>query len=209
MQNKHIVERLIIYNRALKELRRGGAVQITSESLGDILSKTSSQIRRDLSEVGKKGKPGVGYVVDELIDSLDQILGLHKKWGLVLVGAGNLGRALFYYPGFKKEGFQFRAVIDSDPGKKDRDWSGVKITGPGDLKKEIAQKQIDIGVIAVPSSAAQDVAWDLVSSGVKAILNFAPVSLDLPESVFLRDADLAMDMENLSCFLNRRKENES
>ncbi len=201
MLNKHTIERLVVYNRVLKDLRVRNISQITSEQLGERLSKTSSQIRRDLSEVGKKGRPGVGYFVEELIDSLDEVLGLKRKWGLALIGAGNLGRALFYYPGFKKEGYEFRAVIDADPSKIGRNWSGVTITSPDTLKKLVREKNIDMGVIAVPSEAASEVAGTLVGAGVKAVLNFAPVPLDLPEDVYLRHTDLAMDMENLSCHL--------
>ncbi len=205
MYNKHIVERLIIYNRVLKELSRAGIKRVTSAMLAEKLSKTSSQIRRDFSEVGKKGKPGVGYNVEELVQALDRDLGLNRKWGVALVGAGNLGRALFYYPGFKKEGFEFRAVFDSDPSKVGKVWSGIRIASTRDFKKKIKKKNIEIGIIAVPASGAPEVAKGIIGAGVKALLNFAPVTLDLPSDIYLRYADLAMDMENLSCYLSEKK----
>jgi redox-sensing transcriptional repressor len=198
MISKHTVERLIIYNRVLKDLFSRGEMWATSNRIARILSKTSAQVRRDLSFLGKKGKTGVGYNIKGLINDLDRVLGLKNTWAVMLVGAGNLGRALFFYPGFKREGFEFKAIIDNDPKKIGRKWGGTKIDSLKDLKKMAMQKKINIAIIAVPENAAQDVADSLLQAKVEEILNFAPVALSVPKNVNVRHADLALELVNLS-----------
>lgn len=206
MLSKPTVERLVVYNRILKKLDREGQKWITSKKIADVLSRTSAQVRRDLSFLGKKGKTGVGYKIKDLIKELDKVLGLNTEWGLVLIGAGNLGRALFYYPGFRREGFEFRVVIDSDPKKIGKKWSGVTIKSIEKLKKSIDKKDVCIALLAVPAGAAQKVTEDLVDAGIKEILNFAPVTLNVPEDVNVRYVDLALELENISCnIVNKSK----
>ncbi|MFH1415287.1 MAG: redox-sensing transcriptional repressor Rex [Elusimicrobiota bacterium] len=205
MLNDHTVERLIIYNRILKNLYKNGQKLVTSKAIAQVLSNTSAQVRRDLSSLGRKGKTGVGYDIGKLIDDIDGVLGLNRKWGLLLVGAGNLGRALFYYPGFRREGFEFRMIVDKDPRKIGKKWSGVEINSSTALRRKIRNKQIDIAVISVPADRAQEVAERVVSSGVNEIMNFAPVTLNVPEGVNVRYVDLALELENLSYQLAVRK----
>lgn len=205
MTNKHTVERLIIYNRVLKELLKNKVEWVTSKKIGELIFRTPAQVRRDLSSLGKKGKPGVGYESSNLIKELDRVLGLNKTWGVILVGAGNLGRALFHYPGFKREGFEFRVVVDNNSMKIAKKWKDVRINPAKDIKRKIKQKNISIAIIAVPESSAQQVADVLIEAGIKEILNFAPVTLNVDKDVNVRYADLALDLENLSYHLSYKK----
>lgn len=207
MLNKATVERLIIYNRVIKELHSRGEKWVTSTGIAEVLSKTPAQVRKDISSLGPKGKRGVGYNIEKLIRDLDKALGLNGRYRLALVGAGNLGRALIGYPGFKREGFICRMIVDSDPQKIGKEISGIKVESPERLSKKLEKKGIDIAVIAVPGSAAQDVADKVVEGGIKEILNFAPVNINAPEDINIRYVDLALELENLAYSLNYRKKN--
>jgi len=203
--SKYTIERLILYNRTLKSLRRQGQEWVTSEKIARLLSRNPAQVRKDISILGCKGKTGVGYNINKLIDEIENELGLKHEWRILLMGAGNLGRALFYYPGFKRQGFKFQMVMDSDKRKIGRKWSGIKITSPDNLKQKIKKEGINIAILAVPENAAQEVAEKLVGAGITEILNFAPVSLNLPDYVNISYADLTLKLENLSYHLSRKK----
>jgi redox-sensing transcriptional repressor len=205
MLNKAAVERLIIYNRVIKELRSKGEKWVTSTDIAEVLSKTPAQVRKDISSLGPKGKRGVGYNIKSLIRDLDKALGLNAGYNLALVGAGNLGRALIGYPGFKREGFICGLIIDSDPEKIGTKISGIKVESPEKLSQKIKKNSIDIVVIAVPAPAAQDVADKVIEGGIKEILNFAPVTINAPDDVNIRYVDLALELENLAYSLNYRK----
>ncbi|MGM0441478.1 MAG: redox-sensing transcriptional repressor Rex [Elusimicrobiota bacterium] len=205
MLNKFIVERLILYNRICKDFSKAGKKWVTSRDIAEVLSKTSAQVRRDLSKLGKKGKPGVGYKIDELVMEINKLLGLDRHWNIVLVGAGNLGRALFFYPGFKREGFNFKMIVDSNPDKIGEKWKGIEITPVANLVQDINKKDIDIAIIAVPSASAQEVCDKVVRAGIREILNFAPCNLNVSDDVEIRYADLALELQNLSYTLKSRK----
>jgi len=205
MLNKHTIARLIIYNRILKDLYRNGRKNVTSNVIAKVLSKTPAQVRRDLSNLGRRGKPGVGYDIKNLIDNIDGILGLKRTWGVMLIGAGNLGRALLYYPGFKREGFEFRIVVDNDIKKIGKKLNGIVVSSPRTLKNKIKQNNIKIAIIAVPEEVAQRVTDKITDTGIREILNFAPVTLNVPDNVNVRYADLALELENLSYYLSMRK----
>lgn len=205
MLNKFVVERLILYSRICKDFSRDGKQWVTSRDIADVLSKTPAQVRRDLSELGKKGKPGVGYKISDLVMEINNLLGLNRRWNIALVGAGNLGRALFYYPGFKREGFDFKMIVDNDTDKVGKKWKNIEITPVSDLMQNLNKKEIDIVILAVPVSAAQEVCEKVVEAGIKEILNFAPASLNVPEDVEVRNADLALELQNLSYTLKSRK----
>jgi redox-sensing transcriptional repressor len=207
MLNKATVERLIIYNRVIKELKAQGEKWVTSTDIARALSKTPSQVRRDISSLGRKGKRGVGYNIKKLINDLDSVLGLNDEHCVALIGAGNLGRALIGYPGFKREGFICRLIIDNDPEKIGSKISGIKVESSEGLAKKVARKKIAIAVITVPAEAAQKVVDSAVAGGIKEILNFAPVTIKVPEGVNIRYVDLALEMENLAYSLNYRKKN--
>jgi redox-sensing transcriptional repressor len=195
------VARLCSYNRALDELDREGAEIISSDELGERTGYNAAQIRKDLSCFGEFGKVGRGYYVKELKEAISQILGIHRTWNVALVGAGNLGSALLAYPGFRERGFKIVAVFDNDLRKIGKKWEDVTLQDISEMSEKIKEQDIQIGIIAVPAEVAQQVADMLVFSGIRAILNFAPARIVVPEGVELRTAELSSELECLSYFL--------
>ncbi len=194
------VGRLSLYLRELEALFRQEKQTISSRQLGQLLGLTDAQVRKDLAYFGQFGHPGIGYRVDELIARIRGILGTDRGWNALLVGAGNLGRALLSYRGFAQKGFQIVAVFDSDPAKIgrpiDRE-SRLEILSAERMEQVVRDLNVQIGIIAVPAAAAQKVAEDLIAAGIKGILNFAPASLSVPETVALATVDLALCLEQL------------
>ncbi len=196
-----VVSRFSLYLRYLERIEQEGVYLITSSQVAQALQLTAPQVRRDLSYLGQFGVAGVGYNVNRLISTLKKILGLNKKWPVVLVGAGNLGAALFSYSGFRRRGFEIVAIFDRDTNKIGTRWADIAILDIDRLTETVNQKGVKIGVIAVPHYAAQQVADRLVSSGVKAILNFSPGKISVPEDVKLQNVDVTTELETLSWFL--------
>jgi len=199
-----VVPRLSTYNRVLDKLDREGVEIISSEELGERTGYSAAQIRKDLSFFGEFGQVGKGYYVKELKDAISQILGLDRTWNVALVGAGNLGSALLAYPEFRERGFKIVAVFDNDLRKTGKKWEDVVLHDTSEIEEKVKERDIQIGIIAVPAEAAQQVANMLVFSGVKAILNFAPVRILVPEDVELRSAELSSELECLSYFLTNQ-----
>ena len=196
------VRRLSLYLRELEAFARKGRRTISSKQLGQSLGLTDAQVRKDLAYFGQFGHPGIGYRVDDQIAQVRRILGTDRVWNVLLVGAGNLGRALLAYRGFEKKGFRMVAVFDSDPAKIGRK-CGLLTTQPmSELAATIQAQGIRLGIIAVPADHAQEVADQLVAAGIRGILNFAPVSLNVPPSVGLTAVDLAVQLEQLSFIVN-------
>jgi redox-sensing transcriptional repressor len=192
------VGRLSLYLRRLEELRREGAVKVASGPLGSSLGITGAQVRRDLAALGNLGHPGVGYPTQELITAIRRTLGLDRSWGVALVGVGNLGRALLRYRGFQQQGFRFVALFDLDPTKVGQWVEGLEVHAPKEMSAVIRVTDAELGLVAVPSDAAQAVADALVAAGIRGILNFAPVVLQLPPSVSRVAVDLAVQLEQLA-----------
>jgi redox-sensing transcriptional repressor len=200
------VARLSLYVRELTRLNAQRVEFVSSRRLAQQLGLTDAQVRRDLSYFGQFGTSGRGYEVERLHGRLTSILGVAgRTWNVALAGVGNLGSALLAYGGFKERGFTFRAAIDADHGKIGRTICGVPISPPQQLGALIKKHQIRIGLIAVPVEAAQAVCDQFVRSGVRAIVNFAPVRLEVPSSVWLRVVDLAVELETLAFYLARTK----
>ncbi|MEZ4397984.1 MAG: redox-sensing transcriptional repressor Rex [Candidatus Krumholzibacteriia bacterium] len=197
------VRRLSNYFRILEDLEREGVETVSSDTLADRYGTTSAQVRKDFSSFGSFGRRGLGYQVRGLRDSIGQILGIDRGWRLVLVGAGNLGHALFHYEEFRRQNFTIVAIFDSNPDLAGSNWSGVPILPMEEMRRVVEERDAAIGVIAVPAAAGQDVADRLVAAGVKAILNFAPVKLKEPESVFIRNVNLSIALESLSYSLSK------
>lgn len=200
IEKKHIpattVYRLSQYYRALLEHSPGG--YISSGELAGLSGLNSAIVRRDLSYFGRFGVPGRGYRVAELKDKILKILGIDRQWRMALIGAGNLGRALLRYGGFRDRGFNFVAVFDSDPGKTGKKAGGMEIKSPSRLKAEAKKLGINMAVITVPSGSAEDVVRRVVDSGIEAILNFAPAKTDVPADVSIVDIDIGIELERLS-----------
>jgi redox-sensing transcriptional repressor len=196
--------RLSVYLRCLNELEDTGIRTISSQALAEQFHLNAAQIRKDLAYFGEFGVRGVGYYVRDLRRHLRQILGLDRKLRVAIIGAGNLGLALADYPGFRQEGFEIAALFDNQRekvGQQSR--GGVPIHDIADLKKSVRREGIRIAVLAVPAAAAQRVADIVVAAGIKAILNFSPGTLQVPDDVKLKSVDLTVSLESLSFYLAR------
>jgi redox-sensing transcriptional repressor len=196
------VRRLSLYLRQLEAFKRKDRRTISSKQLGESLGLTDAQVRKDLAYFGQFGHPGIGYRVDDLIGQVKRILGTDKTWNVLLVGAGNLGRALLAYKGFDVKGFRLAAVFDNDPGQIGRKHGPFLIQSMTDLQPTIQKQNIRLAIVAVPADHAQEVANQLVKAGVRGILNFAPVSLTVPPDIALNSVDLAVQLEQLSFQVN-------
>jgi len=196
------VRRLSLYLRQLEAFRRANRRTVSSKQLGESLSLTDAQVRKDLAYFGQFGHPGIGYRVEDLIGQVKRILGTDRVWNVLLVGAGNLGRALMAYQGFERKGFKLVAVFDADAALAGQTL-GPFVTRPmTELAATVQAQTIRLAIMAVPADAAQGVADQLVAAGVRGILNFAPVSITLPPDVALTGVDLAVQLEQLSFQVN-------
>lgn len=207
MKSKRISElttkRLSVYLRCLQNLERNGIQTVASRSLAEQFHLNSAQIRKDLAYFGEFGVRGVGYHVSHLAQHLTKILGLNTLHRVCICGAGNLGSALSEYAGFNTEGFRIVALFDSDPRKVGTtSKSGVPIYDIKKLKPLARRENVDIAVVTVPAEAAQKVVDMICETGVKAILNFAPVRLRVNSSVKLKSVDLKVSLESLSYYLS-------
>jgi len=195
------IVRLSIYNRTLHKLEREGVEIISSFEMGDKIGYSATQIRKDLCFFGDFGETGKGYYVRDLIDAISRILGVDRKWDVALVGAGNLGSALLSYPEFREREFNIVAVFDNDPCKIGKRLENIGIQDISELPKTVKELNIRIGIITVPAQVSQGIANLLTSSGVRAILNFAPSVITVPEGVKLRNTDPCSELECLTYFL--------
>ena len=198
------VRRLSLYLRFLEEFEGQGVETVSSGALASRGGTTSAQVRKDLSFFGSFGKRGLGYPVPELADRLREILGLKQRYQVGMIGAGKIGSALVQYRGFKQRGFDIVAIFDSDPAKIGRQWNGLTIQDIATLEAEFARRPLDMAVLVTPAEAAQPVTDRLVALGVKAVLNFAPVQLVVPDDVVVKTVNLALELETLSYALANR-----
>lgn len=195
---KAVVSRLSLYLRELQHLLRNGDLTTNSTQLGQLLGFTDAQVRKDLAYFGQFGYPGIGYRCEELVAAIKKILGTDRQWPVALVGAGNLGRALIGYRGFGHQGFRVVAAFDVDSQKIGSDIDGVPVFHLRDIQTVARERGAKLGVVAVPAPFAQEVADQLVLAGMVGILNFAPVTLNLPPTVHMVAVDLAIELEQLS-----------
>lgn len=202
--------RLSVYLRCLNTLDAAGVKTVSSRTLAEQFHLNAAQIRKDLAYFGEFGVRGVGYYVRELKRHLRVILGLDRTVRVAILGAGNLGLALADYPGFRQEGFEIAALFDAERskvGRKSR--GGVRILDMAEFRKIVKRESIDIVVLAVPASAAQEVTNTAVAAGIRAILNFSPGTLKVPPGVKLKNVDLTVSLESLSFFLARGESGDS
>ena len=198
------VRRLSIYLRFLEEFEVQGSTTVSSEELARRGGTTSAQVRKDLSFFGSFGKRGLGYSVPELSTALRDILGLAREWRVVIVGAGKIGAALAQYRGFRQRGFNILAVYDSNPEKIGRTLEGIEIRDIDRFEQDVDRDRPEIAVIAIPGEGAQEVLDRIVRTGIKAVLNFAPVQLHAPADVTVKAVNMAMELEGLSFALTNR-----
>ena len=196
-----VILRLPLYVRVLTQLREEGVEVVSSRELGERLGVTPAQIRKDLSYFGRFGKQGRGYNVGYLVGELREVLGLDKEWHTAVVGVGRLGRAIINYPGFGPEGFKVVCAFDADPTAVGTSVGGVTVRAMAELEYAIGEERIDIAIVAVPAAHAQEVIDVLVKSGVRAILNYAPIAPRAPDSVRVRSIDPVLAMQTMTYHL--------
>lgn len=192
------VRRLSLYLRQLEDFERKARRTISSKQLGESLRLTDAQVRKDLAYFGQFGHPGIGYRVQDLIVELRRILGTDKTWSVVLVGAGNIGRAMSGYRGFDRKGFRLVAVFDNDQTKVGRKLGPFTIQSLSQMAETVRHQSVRLAILAVPADNAQQVADELIEAGVRGLLNFAPVSLSVPRDVALQTVDMAVQLEQLA-----------
>ena len=200
------VHRFSLYLRHLQRFVREGVQTVSSSQLGEALGITDAQVRKDLAYLGNLGQPGIGYPAQELIAALRQRLGIDRPWATVIVGIGNLARALLRHRGFEQQGFRFVALFDADAKKVGQAVDGLEIYGMAQMAEVVSRLGAELGVVAVPAEAAQGVANALVAAGIRGILNFAPTVLRLPPEVSLVAVDLAVQMEQLAFLVHLNEE---
>jgi len=205
---KAVINRLSLYQRELQHLLRTGEETISSSRLGSLLGFTDAQVRKDLAYFGHFGQPGIGYRCEELIGAIRRILGTDHDWPVAMVGVGNLGRALLGYKGFAQQGFNIAAAFDVDVAKVGDRIEDVPIYHVDELETVVRDRLIRLGMITVPAAAAQSVADRLVSAGIEGIVNFAPVTINLPGQVNIVGVDLAIELEQVTFAVANRPSND-
>lgn len=201
-----VISRLPVYYRLLARIKTEGRAVVSSQELGDALGVTPAQIRKDLSYFGRFGKQGRGYSVQRLIDELRQILGLDRRWSMVLVGIGQLGRAIISYDGFAPQGFEITSLYDADPKTIDTVVGGLTVRDVKQLESDLITAPPEIGVVAVPADYAQEVIDALVRSGIRAILSYAPRAVQVPPQIQLQQIDPVISLQSITYHLTRDNE---
>jgi redox-sensing transcriptional repressor len=190
--------RLSVYSRYLKQLEKNGLTTVSSGTIAEGVDGSPAQVRKDLAYFGEFGTRGVGYNVSDLNRYITKILGIDTKWNVIIVGAGNLGSALSQYKGFEERGFNVVALFDNDPKLIGQKSGAIPVCNVSGMPDFIRKNNIQIGLIAVPAPYAQDIVDAMVAAGVKAVLNFAPRVISVPDDVEYRNVDLAVNMEVLT-----------
>lgn len=198
------MQRLSIYLRELERLASQDRATVSSRHLGTASGATDAQVRKDLGFIGYAGQPGVGYVIEDLIEAIREAIGVHRAWRAAIVGAGNIGRALTAYRRFQEEGFVIAAVFDQSSAVVGRQVAGMPVQPMEAMPRAIRDGAIDIGIIAVPPEQAQRVADALVAAGVRGILNFAPTRLQVADRVATVDVDFRAALERLAMEVSER-----
>ena len=198
-----VIGRLPRYFRYLGELKDEGVERISSQDLSELMKVTASQIRQDFNNFGGFGQQGYGYNVEYLYNEIGKILGLDQQHNFIIVGAGNLGRALGNYMNFERRGFIFKGMFDQNPELVGRDVRGVRVLPMESLEHFIRENEIEIAVLTIPKTSAEDVAEQLVKYGIKGIWNFAHVDLNVPEGVQVENVHLSDSLMKLSYNINR------
>ncbi len=196
-----VIDRLPVYTRTLALLTRQGREVVSSQELGIQLGVTPAQIRKDLSYFGRFGKQGRGYNVKHLLEELRQILGLTRPWSMALVGVGKLGQAIVAYDGFVPQGFRIVEAFDADPKLVGTKVNDLVVKSVESLPEVLRGQEIEIGIVAVPAASAQQVIDMLVASGVKGILNYAPIAPQVPPHVRIKDIDPVLSLQSMTYYV--------
>jgi len=196
-----IIGRLPIYLRALQQLADKDVLNTSSQELGEMIGISAAQIRKDISQFGEFGKQGTGYSIPFLVERLRDILQVDRVWDMAIVGMGDIGHALARYNGFTNRGFRVIMVFDNDPNKIGQEAGEFKIFSTAVIAEKIKQQKIKIAVLTVPASAAQETADQLVKAGIKAILNYAPISINVPDDVHVQYIDPVTHLQRMTYYL--------
>jgi redox-sensing transcriptional repressor len=196
-----IIGRLPIYLRALQHMADRGLQSTSSQELGEIIGISAAQIRKDISQFGEFGKQGTGYSIPFLIERLRDILKVDRVWDVIIVGMGDMGHALARYNGFVNRGFQVTMLFDNDPNKVGQIVNNLEIFSTNTMMEKVKQNRIKVAMLTVPASAAQEVADQLVKAGVKSILNYAPIHLNVPPEVRVQHIDPATHLQRMTFYL--------
>ncbi len=197
-----IIGRLPVYLRALQQLSEKGILTTSSQELGEIIGISAAQIRKDISQFGEFGKQGTGYSVPFLIERLRDILKVNRVWEVVIIGMGDIGHALARYNGFTNRGFHINMVFDNDPQKVGQKAGEYEILDTAVMAEKIKQNKIKIAMLTVPAAFAQEMTDQLVKAGIKAILNYAPTSLNVPSHVHVQYIDPATHLQRMTYYLD-------
>jgi len=200
---KKTIYRLSIYSRCLQRLHENGMETVSSNSLAQVANVKPSQLRKDLAHFGQLGTRGLGYPVELLLETIRDVLGRATLQPVILVGVGNLGRALLHYDGFKKEGFEVLSAFDINPEVIDEKDLPVQVRHDSEMIDFITKHRVRMAILCVPAQFGQEVANKLVSAGVQGILNFSPTILKVPDHVIITRVDLAIELESLSYFIDQ------
>lgn len=198
-----VISRLPRYFRYLGELKDAGVERISSHDLSELMKVTASQIRQDFNNFGGFGQQGYGYNVEYLYTEIGKILGLDRKYNFIIVGAGNLGRALGNYLNFEKRGFIFQGIFDENPQLIGQDVRGIKVKSVEDMEQFVRENDIAIAVLTIPKTSAASIADKLAANGIRAIWNFAHVDLNLPDNIQVENVHLSDSIMKLSYNINR------
>ncbi|MCL5428403.1 MAG: redox-sensing transcriptional repressor Rex [Chloroflexi bacterium] len=198
-----VISRLPTYLRALLQMSQEGRQVTSSQELGERLGISAAQIRKDLSQFGEFGKQGTGYNIEFLANQVKEILNVNRVWDVAIVGAGDIGRALAGYNGFSERGFRIKMIFDNKPEKIGTSAGGFVIKDSKTMKEEILAAGIKMAMIAVPATHAQGVADQLVEAGVKAILSYAPVNLNVPAGVRVQNIDPSIHLQRMTYYLEQ------
>lgn len=198
-----VIRRLPLYARSLRYLLREGVSSVSSQELGERINVTAAQIRKDLSYFGEFGKQGIGYDVEKLLKHIERILGLTHEWPVVLVGVGYLGQAIARYEGFHSKGLRIVGLFDSDQDKIGQTVANMEILDDSRITAVVREHGVKLAIVAVPAVRAQDVTDMLVAAGVRAILNYAPIIVQVPEGVWVRYIDPVAVLHSMTYYLAR------
>ncbi len=196
-----IITRLPVYLRALQHMADNGIKTTSSQEMGERVSISAAQIRKDISQFGEFGKQGTGYSIAYLIDKLREILKVDRMWDVIIIGAGDMGHALARYQGFSNRGFNVVMIFDNDKNKVGQKIGDFTIEDTDNLVEKVKSAGIKIAMLTIPASVAQGIADKLVEAGVRAILNYAPISLSVPDSVKVQYIDPATHLQRMTYYL--------
>ena len=196
-----IISRLPVYLRALQHMADNGLKTTSSQELGEHVGISAAQIRKDISQFGEFGKQGTGYSIPYLLDKLREILKVDRRWDVIIVGAGDMGHALARYQGFSDRGFNVVMIFDNDKNKIGQKIADFTIEDMDNLVEKVKSSGIKIAMLTIPAPVAQEISDKLAQAGIKAILNYAPISLNVPEGVKVQYIDPATHLQRMTYYL--------